>query len=92
MPDVLPNIRIDRDEWVDLYAVTGLEVGTRMCVQNVGSADVYLTSQADMPENDHDAYNVCARNTGDWLVNDYGDSGAWAYCSSDGGKINVKVV
>lgn len=92
MADTLPNIDLPANEWVDLYAATGLAVGTALQVQNIGSSDVYLTVRATQPPVDHDAYNIAQRSNDVWLRNTTGDSGAWAMSPSRRGKINVRPV
>ena len=43
MADTLPNVTLPPNIWVDLYAATGVPVGTAIGVSNIGVADVYLT-------------------------------------------------
>ena len=89
MADTLPNIIVPPNEWVDLYALTGIAVGTAIQVQNVGSSDVYLTVAATQPANDFDGYNVVARKNGLFHRNEEGASGFWAYSQSVEGKLSV---
>lgn len=91
MADTLENITLTANTWTDLYAETGIAVGTAIKVQNIGVADVYLTVSASTPSLDLDRYNVVQRENGVFLRNDEGSTGAWAYCQSTG-KINVSVV
>lgn len=92
MADTLPNVFLPRNQWVDLYAETGLPVGTEIQVQNIGAGDVYLTVRATQPPVDYDAYNVAQRRNDVWLKNTSGDSGAWAFSPNTNGKINVRPV
>lgn len=89
MSDNLPNIELPINEWVDLYSLSGVEVGTALSIENIGVCDVYLAVQATKPAADHDSYDVLQRDNGVRLQNNAGDPGAWAYCNSTGGKINV---
>lgn len=89
MADTLPNVIVPRNEWVDLYALTGIAVGNSIQVQNVGSSDVYLAVTATQPENDFDKYNVVARRNGLFHRNEEGASGFWAYSQSVDGKLSV---
>ena len=89
MGDNLPNILIPVNEWVDLYALSGITPGLSIMVENVGSYDVYLTVQDTQPDTDHDSYNVVQRGNGVRLQNAVGASGAWAFCNSLGGKVSV---
>lgn len=89
MGDNLPNILLPVNEWVDLYALSGITPGLSLMVENVGSADVYLTVQDLQPATDHDSYNVLQRGNGVRLQNAPGASGAWAFCNSESGKVAV---
>ena len=92
MSDNLPNIGLPVNEWVDLYQLTGIEVGIALSIENIGVCDVYLAVQAVQPDTDHESYNVISRRNGVRLQNNSGDPGAWAFCNSTGGKISVQPV
>lgn len=89
MGDNLQNITLPTNEWVDLYQLSSVAVGTGISVENVGSCDVYLAVQENRPDTDHDAYNIIHRNNGVRVQNNNGDAGAWAFCNSKGGKVQV---
>lgn len=88
MSNNLPNIELPVNEWVDLYQLTGIEVGIALSIENIGVCDVYLAVQATKPAADHESYNIVKRK-GPPLKNSVGDLGAWAFCNSKGGKVNV---
>ena len=88
MADTLPNIILVAGQWIDLYAESGIDVGTQIIVENIGSSDIYLAIQATKPLVGHAAYNIVKRN-GDPVQNNMGDAGAWAYSNSVDGLINV---
>ena len=90
MADNLLNIGLPRGIWVDLYFESGILVGEAISVENIGVCDVYLTVQADQPPPDHDAYNIVQRENGFRLRNSEGDSGAWALCPHNNGKVSVR--
>ncbi len=90
MADTIPNIPIVAGEWQDIYALTGIAVGTLIDVENTGVCDIYLAVQATQPPVDHDDYNILKRN-GPRLENNSGDSGAWAFCAHTDGELNVSV-
>lgn len=90
MTDTLPNITLPQNAWVDLYDATGIEVGTALSIENIGSHDIYVAVQADEPSAEPTAYNVINRKNGVRLQNNEGDSGAWAYCQAAGAKLNVQ--
>lgn len=89
MSDTLQNVTIPPNIWVDLYGLTGLAVGTQLTIENVGVCDVHLAVQALQPAPDHTAYNVVKRAPSVNLQNTEGDAGAWAYCQSTTGRLNV---
>lgn len=88
MVDTLGNVILIAGVWADLYAETGIDVGAQIVVQNIGVCDVFLTTKATEPTNE-DARQISER--GSFLINDFGDSGAWALCPSSGGGLNVRV-
>lgn len=92
MADTLQNITIPKNTWVDLYSESGISVGTAISVQNIGVADIYLTVRPTQPPVDYDAYNVVQKENGVRLRNTSGDSGAWAFCSNNKGKVNIRPI
>lgn len=85
------SITLVSGEWTNLYQITGIAVGTKIAVQNIGSSDVYLSSSLVQPEKDSDSYQVIQTNDFP-MANDFGDPGAWAFSSNQGAKINVWIV
>lgn len=92
MADTITNVTLQPNVYTDLYAETGIAVGTAISVQNIGTRDVYLTVRATQPPVDYDAYNVVQKENGVNLRNTAGASGAWAMCPNGVGKINVRPV
>ena len=90
MSDTNDNIRLVAGEPADIYAISMIAVGTQIIVQNVGACDVSLLTQAATPTrvDFNDANQILPR--GEYAANDFGDSGAWAYCNNSGGLINVR--
>jgi len=82
MPSVFV-VDIPRNTWVDLYTSTGIAVGTRLIVENIGSADIRLATQATEPSKYNEIFNVLQRENGVRLSNTEGDSGAWGFAYSD---------
>lgn len=89
MADTLQNASIPQNDWVDLYALTGLAVGTQLTIENSGVCDVYLAVQATKPDKDHSAYNIVKRAPSVNVQNTEGDAGAWAYCQGGKGKLSI---
>lgn len=96
MADTRPNIVIPANTWVDVYAALNAQtgfpavaVGTQIRIQLIGDARVHVTVSASQPA-ELDRYNLIS-NKAVPLVNDSGDSGAWAYAYGRS-EISVEVV
>jgi len=89
MSDNLIHIPLPTNEWVDLYALSGITVGQPIVVENVGVCDIYVCVLATEPPKDHDAYNILKRDDDIRLTNTLGDPGAWAFCNTSNGLISV---
>jgi len=74
MADTLPRITIPDDVWVDLYAASGIPVGTQITVHNVGNDEVFLSTKATQPTEIGLPVKPYQSST-----NEAGDSGAWAF-------------
>lgn len=91
MADTLPFVTLPAGTWVDLYAATGVTVGTQLDVQNIGSELIYLHTGATAPtETPGDEFTLLLPF--DHSENNSGDSGAWAYCESNGRVSAQRVV
>lgn len=88
MSDTLPNVTLPEGVWVDLYAATGITVGTQIVTTNLSSRDVRLVTKATAPL-PTDGYVVVERHQEH--VNEVDDSGAWAMCHLNG-AVNVRAV
>ena len=84
--DTLPNTSIPANQWVDIYSLTGIAVGAMIAVQNVGVCDIWLNTGLNAPSPSDPPRFILERSQ--MARNDPGDSGAWAYCRTEG-KINV---
>ena len=91
MPDNIQHIPIPRNTWVDLYDLSGIAVGEQLIVENVGVCDIYLAVQAVQPDKDHESYNILKRDDDIRLANQAGDLGAWAFCNTSKGLIEVSI-
>ena len=79
----LPPVDLPKKLWVDLYAATGLSVGTKLIIQNIGRDEVILTESDVKPIS---GYGLNKLPTRDYLTNAQGNVGAWAY-SSGGSRL-----
>lgn len=88
MATSLPPVKISRNEWVDLYAATGISVGTRIVIQNIGKSEVILTEASIEPTANFGQNKLPSR---EFFTNVAGNVGAWAY-SGRGSKLQVEVL
>ena len=88
MADNLPNTPLVANQATDLYAATGIAVGVKIEVQNIGCADVTLYSQLTSPSVG-DGQQIIKR--GRYMENDAGDLGAWAISPHQDGLLSIKV-
>lgn len=91
MADTLTNVTIEPNTWTDLYAKSGVAVGTRVLVRNVGTCDTYISKQAVQPTKPHDAYEIMLRG-GNPFDSGIGTSGLWVFCQGCESKLNVEVI
>ncbi len=76
-------------EWVNLYAATGITVGTQIRIQNFKSnSPVALADSASEPTPTTGRVRI---DETQFFLNESGDLGSWAYCSSLA-SISVQVV
>jgi len=97
MADTRPNITIPVNTWVDVYAALNAQVGfppvtigTQIRVKLISNIPIRLVTSANQPTSTN-GYDVLVSRSVP-VVNDSGDSGAWAYSPSSESLINVEVV
>ncbi len=78
------NVKLPGRTPVDLYAATGITVGTRLIAVNQTTGDVRLSTSEAGLQSDHIPLKPYAT-----LTNDAGDTGAWAMTTIVG-SINVR--
>ena len=87
MADTLPNITLNRNTWTNLYTESGITVGTRLQIQNVGQARVLLHTGATAPSGT-DGFNVLPVNSDPYANQDM-SAGEWARSVDAPGSVNV---
>lgn len=90
MSDTLPDVVLPAKTPVDLYAETGITVGTKVSVQNIASGDVRVHVGAVEPTMGVSGGALLV--TGQSGENTQGDSGLWAWNVSGGAVQVVEVV
>ena len=86
MAQSLPPVNLPVETWVDVYAETGITVGTKLIVQNTGSSSVKLVESASMPLG---STGSNALPTREFFTNVDANIGAWAK-SKTGGTLQVE--
>ena len=90
MSTSLPPVSLSPETWVDIYAETGLTIGTKLIIQNRRSDDVILSESVLAPTGliaDLGANPLVGKQ---FFTNSAGNVGAWAY-SAKGGLLQVEV-
>ena len=80
----MPNVTLPPRTPVNLYAVTGITVGTVLTISNLGVGDVRLSTSETGLQDDYVPLNAYEQ-----AVNAATDPGAWAY-SVGGAGVNVR--
>ncbi len=86
MAQSLPIVNLPVEKWVDIYADTGITVGTKLIIQNTGSSEVKLVESATEPLI-NTGYNSLP--TREFFTNADANVGAWAK-SKTGGSLQVE--
>lgn len=88
MSDTTPNIKLPKGgEWVDIYSVLGVIVGTSITIQSLSTSSVQFTIKATSPLSS-DGHKLLLK--GEQLVVPEGSSGLWM-SSLPGGSINADI-
>ncbi len=82
----LPNVTLPSDTWVNLYTATGLSVGKKLLLQNLGSSNIRLTTKETAPAAGDGFKRV---ESGQQATNESGSTGEWVLSPIIGGEINV---
>lgn len=90
MSDTLPNIALPKGEWINLYASSGIVVGTKISIESLSFEPIQLVTQAAQPVGNPDGFQRL--NPKNSKSNQAGDSGAWARSIASNGLVNVREV
>ena len=85
MPQSAP-IRIPANTWVDVYAASGIAVGTQLTIQVIGSESAIFVDQVSQPSNNTTGFNQGIE--GEWIVSEASPAGCWCF-SQTGTTIQV---
>ena len=79
MANTIANIKTTSNTWVDVYALTGISVGTPLLIQNVGVAGVTVNISPTLPT---DVDGEVIPSLG-YVAVEAAASGCWAYANRD---------
>lgn len=88
MAITIPDITIQNTVYADVYAATGIAVGTSVVIQNKGNYSVYLQTTTSAPS-DSSADGVLVSPLEIFIV-DAGESGLFARASINSSKLSVQ--
>lgn len=81
MSNTLPDVQLLGSTWTELYATTGITVGTALIIQNKITAPALIQIRTTMPVTTLDGYSVPASGT---VYLDGSLSGVWIRSNSPG--------
>lgn len=87
-----PDINATTDDWVDVYASTGITVGSKLIIQNKSNTAVVLFESVTKPDSDSiDGYMLtpigeCYEDT----IVEAGSIGLWVKAYDTNSKISVQ--
>jgi len=84
------DVTLTADTWTDLYAATGIAVGTAVNVTNKGSRKVFLAIKLAAPTGATFGYPLFAGDIGNFAAVDAAEVGLWAYCADGAGILLVQ--
>ncbi len=90
MSDTRTDVTIPEAVWTDLYAATGIAVGTAVSVYNKGSSAVRLCIKATIPLSVRLGVPLYVGPQGSYAYISAGESGLWAYCDQIGSYLLVQ--
>ena len=90
MAATINDIVVPKGTWTDLYAASGVSVGTAVTVINTGSTDLHLAIKATAPASFPFGIPLYAGPIGSTALVGASEVGLWAYSANDTGYINVQ--
>lgn len=84
MPNSIPDITLS-GSWVDVYAATGIAVGTAIYIQNKSSSQALIYIKSTAPTTTSDGYAMVQFET---IFIDPNESGVWA---KGNGPLHVQI-
>ncbi len=90
MSDTLPDIPLVANEYIDVYALSGIAVGKQIVIQNKSVTPIYIQEVAAQPNGTNlDGYVLDRWKT---VIVTKGSTGAWVRPSSQQGAVTVQEV
>ena len=91
MSDTLKNIKLVRNTWIELYAESGVSIGSQIAVENISAIPIKIYRGETVPLDADDVENgffnrLLAHGETEHIA---GDLGVWALSEGDGCVVNV---
>lgn len=83
MADTRPDVSIPMNTWKDIYAVTGIAVGTAVQIYNKGSSPCLLVIKATQPTINTMGVPLGWSDAGNNRYISAGESGLWVYSAGN---------
>lgn len=90
MANTRADVAITEATWVDLYAASGIAVGTAVTVVNKGSQNCLVAASLAAPASTSTGFPLWAGNVANVLQVGAGELGLWAYCPDSTTKLLVQ--
>lgn len=87
MADTLPDIKLLGTSWIDVYAATGIPVGTPLIIQNKTAPSIYVQVRSTQPVATSKDGVLITDNLS-WIVDGTSISGVWVIGQ---GLMNVQI-
>jgi hypothetical protein len=93
MANTRPDVTLVANLWVDIYAATGIAVGTALQIYNKGNTKLCAQIKATSPSDLSSSLPIFeAGNYGSTMYVSAGESGFWLYSVGRNGLVNVQEV
>ena len=91
MPNSVPHINIPAEVWINVYELSGIEVGTSVSIYNIGVSAVNIAISENMPDNTNIGFPLFVGTVGSYVGIEPNETGLWAYVhGSIGTKLSVQ--
>lgn len=88
MTATLQNVTVTAEDWQEVYALTSIQAGVPISIQNLGRTDLSFSISDTKPARDNNAFKIFKRSQ---IINSIsGDLKVWVFSHQDDGLVNVE--